>query len=102
MTKKKELRFSEYYDYYLTLHRNKWTRRLHILGQIFTVAYAAVCISNSSWWLLLFTPLVVYPFAWSGHYFFEKNKPAAFSKPLWAKACDWIMLKDVITGRIKW
>jgi hypothetical protein len=43
---------------------------------------------------------VVYPFAWSGHFFFEKNTPAAFSRPLWAKACDWVMLKDVVTGKI--
>ena len=41
----------------------------------------------------------LYPFAWIGHFVFEKNKPAAFSNPLWAKACDWIMLKDWILGR---
>jgi hypothetical protein len=50
---------------------------------------------------LLATPFVVYPFAWFGHYVFEKNEPAAFSNPLWAKACDWIMLKDWILGRIE-
>jgi len=54
------------------------------------------------WPLLVLTPFVVYPFAWSGHYFFEKNRPAAFSNPLWAKACDWIMLKDILLGRIRW
>jgi len=52
--------------------------------------------------MLLLTPFVVYPFAWSGHFFFEKNKPAAFSNPFWAKACDWVMLKDIITGKIRW
>tara|TARA_R100001510_G_C7643936_1_gene201434 strand:+ start:1028 stop:1195 length:168 start_codon:yes stop_codon:yes gene_type:complete len=52
--------------------------------------------------LLVFTPFIVYPFAWSGHFYFEKNKPAAFSRPLWAKACDWVMLKDIMIGRIKW
>jgi len=46
-------------------------------------------------------PFVIYPFAWSGHFFFENNTPAAFSKPLWAKACDWIMFKDILLGRIK-
>ena len=51
--------------------------------------------------MILFTPLVVYPFAWSGHYFFEKNKPAAFKNPLWAKACDWIMFKDWILGKVE-
>jgi hypothetical protein len=52
------------------------------------------------WLLLVLSPVVVYPFAWSGHYFFEKNSPAEFSNPLWAKLCDWIMLKDILIGKI--
>ena len=93
--------FGEYYEYYLTLHKNRWARRLHVIGQIATIAFIAFVVSKSLWPLLLLTPFIVYPFAWSGHFFFEKNKPAAFSKPLWAKACDWVMLKDIITGKIE-
>ena len=94
--------FKEYYQHYLTLHQNKWTRRLHVFGQVATILFIAMCISYKLWLALALTPFIVYPFAWSGHYFFEKNKPAAFSRPLWAKACDWVMLKDIIIGRIKW
>ena len=93
--------FREYYKYYLTLHTNKWTRRLHVAGQLATISFIIIVLYSNLWFLLLFTPFVVYPFAWSGHYFFEKNKPAAFKNPLWAKACDWIMLKDWILGRIE-
>jgi hypothetical protein len=95
-----KMTFSEYYQYYLTLHQNKWTRRLHVMGQGATLGYIAGTIHSGSWILLLAAPLVVYPFAWAGHIFFEKNKPAAFSHPLWAKACDWVMIRDIITGRI--
>lgn len=94
--------FKEYYAYYLTLHQNRTCRRLHVVGQGVTLLTLISAIIFKSWPLLLITPFVVYPFAWSGHFFFEKNEPAAFSKPLWAKACDWLMLRDVITGRIKW
>jgi|TARA_R110002020_G_scaffold123525_2_gene280136 hypothetical protein len=94
--------FSEYYQYYLTLHQNKWCRRLHVLGQCVTLIYIITVFVTKLWLLLVFAPFVVYPFAWSGHYFFEKNKPAAFSRPLWAKACDWVMLKDILFGRIEW
>jgi len=72
------------------------------MGQCVTVLTLAAAIILKSWVLLLLTPFVVYPFAWSGHFFFEKNTPAAFSRPIWAKACDWVMLKDILTGRIKW
>lgn len=97
----KELTFSEYYQHYLTLHQNKWNRRLHVLGQIATICFVVSCVNSKLWLLLLATPFVVYPFAWTGHYVFEKNKPAAFKRPLWAKACDWVMLKDIIIRKIQ-
>lgn len=94
--------FNEYYQYYLSLHQNKWCRRLHILGQIATIAYVIFCfhLPWMFWPLLVFTPFIVYLFAWTGHFVFEKNKPAAFKNPLWAKACDWRMLWDTVTGKI--
>ena len=94
------LTFKGYYDHYLTLHQNKWNRRLHVVVQIATICFVLACFNFKLWLLLLATPLVVYPFAWTGHYVFEKNKPAAFKNPLWAKACDWVMLKDIIIGKI--
>ena len=92
--------FREYYKYYLTLHQNKTCRRLHACGQLTTLATIAYAISSQTWLLLLIVPFIIYPFAWSGHYFFEKNTPAAFTNPLWAKASDWVMLKDMLTGKI--
>ena len=94
--------FEEYYQYYLSLHQNKWTRRLHALGQLATILFIVGVFYYKTWVLLLLAPFVVYPFAWAAHFIFEKNKPAAFSRPFWAKACDWVMLKDIITGKIKW
>ena len=92
---------SEYYKYYLTLHQNKINRRLHAIGQLMTVFYIAVIFYFGQLIFLLAAPFVVYPFAWSCHYFFEKNQPAAFSAPIKAKICDWIMLKDMLIGRIE-
>tara|TARA_B100000927_G_scaffold213628_1_gene174065 strand:- start:2052 stop:2351 length:300 start_codon:yes stop_codon:yes gene_type:complete len=97
----KKITFSEYYEYYLTLHQNKWNRRLHLLGQITTLSYIFICIYFSYYFMILLSPFVVYPFAWFGHFYFEKNKPAAFSRPLWAKICDLIMVKDMLLGKIK-
>jgi len=58
-------------------------------------------IYNSYWYLALLIPFIIYPFAWAGHYFVEKNKPAAFKKPLYAKASDWVMFFDILRGKIK-
>jgi hypothetical protein len=96
-----EKTFNEYYEYYLTLHQNKTNRWLHVLGQCVTLTVLFHALTTQNWFLLLIVPFVIYPFAWTGHFFFEKNKPAAWSRPLWAKACDWLMFKDIIIGKIK-
>ena len=90
----------EYYEHYLTLHQHPKCRLLHFIGQWATIFYTVMVVYSGYWLLLLLVPFVVYPFAWSGHYFFEKNKPAAFSDPWKAKMSDWIMFKDIILGRL--
>lgn len=94
------MNMKEYYEMYLTLHQNKICRRLHVLGQIMTLLWIAGCLWYEYFWFLLLTPLIVYPFAWSGHYFFEKNQPAAFKDPVKAKISDWMMLWDILKGKI--
>jgi hypothetical protein len=93
--------FKDYYQYYLTLHSHPICKLLHVLGQIATIFYIVLCIVQGYWWFLLAAPFVVYPFAWSGHYLFEKNKPAAWSNFFWAKLSDWCMLWGIITRRVK-
>lgn len=94
------MNMKEYYKMYLTLHQNKVCRRLHVLGQLMTILWVLGCSMYEYYWFLLLTPFTVYPFAWSGHYFFEKNKPAAFKDPVKAKISDWIMLFDILRGKI--
>ena len=96
------MKFKDYYAYYLTLHQNRWCRRLHILGNIATLGFVIIAVCAKVWLWLLLTPFVIYPFAWSGHFLFEKNKPAAWTNPLKAKLCDWKMMWDMIRGRIEW
>ena len=38
--------------------------------------------------------------AWIGHFFFEKNRPATFRHPFYSFAGDWVMFKDILTGKI--
>ena len=96
------MKFSEYYKNYLTLHQSRANRRLHFIGLLMTFLYVWMCISYSQWWWLLGAPFIVYPFAWAGHLFFEKNQPAAWSSPLMAKLSDLRMFFEILTGKIKW
>ena len=92
---------NEYYQRYLTLHTNKKCRLLHFIGQLVTIAIAIWIFSNWYWYLIPMIPFIVYPFAWTGHYVFEKNKPAAFHDPVKAKIADWMMFRDILIGKVK-
>ncbi len=95
------MKSENYYKYYLTLHQHPKCRLLHFIGQLSTLILLVAVIYYQKYICLFLTPFIIYPFAWSGHYFFEKNKPAAFTNPLYAKISDWIMFKDILLGRIK-
>ena len=55
-------------------------------------------VTMNPWWLLGM-PLIGYGFAWVGHFFFEKNKPATFKYPLWSLMGDWRMFFETVTGK---
>jgi hypothetical protein len=50
---------------------------------------------------LLAALLSGYAFAWVGHFFFEKNRPATFSHPFYSFVGDWAMFRDILTGRMR-
>ena len=65
---------------------------------------SAPCRLELQWrpsrWLLA-ALLSGYAFAWVGHFFFEKNRPATFRHPFYSFAGDWVMFKDILTGKIR-
>jgi hypothetical protein len=92
--------FAEFYPYYLSEHRNRTCRRLHVIGSGLGLALAIYGLITLNFWWLLALPLCGYGFAWVGHFFFEKNRPATFTHPLYSLIGDWVMFKDVLTGKI--
>lgn len=92
--------FAEFYPYYLAEHENRTCRRLHLIGSLLVLALLAFSVSTAQYALLWLLPAVGYGFAWVGHFFFEKNKPATFQHPLYSFIGDWVMAKDLLTGKL--
>ena len=92
--------FSEFYPFYLGEHANRTCRRLHFTGSLLVIVIAVGAVVTGAWAMLLLLPVVGYGFAWIGHFFFEKNRPATFTHPLYSLAGDWVMFRDILTGRI--
>lgn len=93
--------FAEFYPFYLQEHSNDTCRRLHYIGSLLVLSILGYSIANQQWALLWLVPLAGYGFAWVGHFVFEKNRPATFQYPLYSLLGDWVMLKDALTGRIR-
>ena len=94
--------FQEFYPYYLGEHADATCRRLHVIGTSCVIALLAAAIVTANALLLLALPLVGYGFAWVGHFYFEHNKPATFQHPFYSLWGDFVMMKDVLTGKIAW
>lgn len=92
--------FAEFYPYYLQEHANLTCRRLHFAGTSLVIAMAVGAAVTGAWWLLWFLPVAGYGFAWAGHFVFEKNRPATFQHPFYSLWGDFVMYKDILTGKI--
>lgn len=93
--------FSEFYPYYLSEHQNLTCRRLHFFGSLLILLLLGYILATQNWVLLWLMPVIGYGFAWIGHFFFEHNKPATFTYPVYSFMGDWVMFRDIIVGRLK-
>ena len=93
--------FAEFYPFYLTEHSNRTCRRLHFVGSTLALGCLVLLIATGNFYWLLAGLLCGYGFAWVGHFMFEKNKPASFSRPLYSFQGDWAMYRDIWLGKIK-
>jgi hypothetical protein len=92
--------FREFYPFYLGEHRHPVCRRLHFAGSSLALGCVLTAILRADPRWCLAALVVGYALAWVGHVFFEKNRPATFSYPLYSFLGDWVMFRDMLTGRL--
>ncbi|MES2958407.1 MAG: Mpo1-like protein [Pseudomonadota bacterium] len=93
--------FAEFYPFYLGEHRNVTCRRLHFVGTSLALLCLVMLVVSGRPQYLLYALLSGYAFAWVGHFFFEKNRPATFKHPFYSFVGDWAMYRDIWLGRVK-
>jgi hypothetical protein len=92
--------FPEFYPFYLSEHSDRSCRRLHFVGTTLVIAAALFALLSGRLAYLLLLPVCGYGFAWAGHFFFEKNRPATFRHPLYSLLGDFAMYRDIWRRRI--
>ncbi|MEE4297221.1 MAG: DUF962 domain-containing protein [Wenzhouxiangella sp.] len=92
--------FRDFYPYYLSEHSDIRCRRLHFIGSWLVLVALLLAVVHSAWWLIGM-PLFGYGFAWVGHFYFEKNRPATFKHPVYSLIGDWVMFGDILRGKVR-
>jgi hypothetical protein len=92
--------FAEFWPFYVMEHSRSGTRILHFIGTTLLWICIALMIFSGSAWFLLFGVVLAYGFAWTGHFFIEKNRPATFKHPFFSLVGDFKMYALMITGKM--
>ena len=93
--------FGEFYPFYLSEHSNRTCRRLHFVGTTIGLICLIAALLSGRLLYILIGLVAGYLFAWIGHFFFERNRPATFTYPLYSFVGDWVMWRDILTRKIK-
>jgi hypothetical protein len=101
MTERKYHSLKEFYPFYLTEHSNTTSRVLHFIGTGLFFFILIFVLITQQWLLLLGGPVCGYGFAWVGHFFFEKNKPATFDYPVYSLLSDFRLFFELLIGKQK-
>lgn len=107
--------YRDFWPFYVSQHMNKTNRWLHFTGttgvlllagllalRLIALLLGVELVLPGAWYVWLGHPLLLpisgYGFAWFGHAFFEKNRPATFSYPAWSLVGDFQMYWSVLRG----
>ena len=92
--------YAEFWPFYLVEHGKSSTRNLHFLGTGLALMFVVLAIVLLNPWLILAALVSGYFFAWIGHFFVEKNRPATFTHPIWSLISDFRMFFFWVAGRL--
>ncbi|TGL51605.1 DUF962 domain-containing protein [Leptospira kemamanensis] len=97
---KKYKTLKDFFPFYLEEHSNPINRALHFIGSSLALGCILGFITTGKFYILGLALVSGYFFAWIGHFFIQKNRPATFTYPLYSFVSDWIMYFKMLTGRI--
>ena len=98
---KKIIRFKDFYPFYLEQHNSSSNKLFHFIGTFISIVFLFKLFVSLNLIYLLFALIAGYGFAWVGHFFIEKNRPATFSYPLYSLIADYKMFFEIVIGKHK-
>jgi hypothetical protein len=93
--------FEDFYPYYIAEHDHKYTKLMHFIGTSISIYFLIKFVLSFNFLFILYALLAGYGFAWVGHFFIEKNKPATFKYPFYSLKGDYKMYLEILQGKHK-
>src|SRR5689334_19985380 len=93
--------FADFWLLYAREHSHPLNRALHFFGTSLFIASgpAAVLVGDAR--LLLVGVACGYGFAWIGHFFVQRNRPASFRFPVYSLIADFVMYGKILRGQME-
>ena len=91
--------FKEFWPFYVCEHSKPLTRILHFIGTGTIIPLIIVAVIYNGY-LGFLVAVSGYGFAWFGHFFIEKNRPATFKHPLLSLVGDFKMFGFMLVGKM--
>ncbi|MDF3818484.1 DUF962 domain-containing protein [Leptospira sp. 96542] len=90
----------DFFPFYLEEHSHPVNRALHFIGSSIALGCIIGFITTLKFHILGFALVSGYFFAWVGHFFIQKNRPATFKYPFYSFVSDWIMFSKMLVGSL--
>jgi hypothetical protein len=90
--------FEQFWPFYVREHADETNRALHFVGTTLFLGSVATGIVTGRRAFFLAAPVLGYGFAWVGHFFFQGNRPATFTYPVWSLGADLVMWWKIANG----
>jgi hypothetical protein len=94
------LSFEEFWHFYVSQHLDERCRQAHFAGAATASSFIATGLLTQHYSEFLLAIIFGYGWAWFGHFYFEKNRPATFSHPLYSLRGDFKMFWLMLQGRL--
>ncbi|MFN3605299.1 MAG: Mpo1-like protein [Leptonema sp. (in: bacteria)] len=92
--------YEDFWYFYLQEHSHPINRVMHYVGTTGVILIFLYSIYSMNFWYFFALPICGYGFAWFGHFFIEKNRPATFTYPFWSLISDFRMYFYFLFGRL--
>ena len=90
----------EFWPFYVSQHLNPSNRLLHFYGTTLGIVLGIAALVWRAPYVAVAGLVVAYGFAWVGHFFYEKNRPATFNYPLLSFRADFRMYRLTMLGQM--